>query len=189
MDGPRIAAASDPETARVPLRVMLVDDHALVRSAVRQAIAAPDVELVGEAGSAEDAFALALAVRPDVMLLDIDLPGMNGIQMLEELSPRLPDTKIVMLTVSDSERDMIEALARGAAGYLTKGCDEGEIVAAIRAVHRGDQYLTPGVAQKLALSLVNHRDRHPLEELTQRETRGGSNDERYDGCRSCQNKR
>ena len=59
-------------------------------------------------------------MRPDVLLLDIDLPGMNGIQMLEELAPRLPETKIVMLTVSDSERDMLEALARGAAGYLTK---------------------------------------------------------------------
>ena len=97
-------AAADPgdETSGTgaSLRVMLVDDHALVRSAVRQAIDSPDVELVGEAGSAEDAFALALAVRPDVMLLDIDLPGMNGIQMLEELGPRLPDTKIVMLTVS-----------------------------------------------------------------------------------------
>jgi two-component system nitrate/nitrite response regulator NarL len=102
------------------LRVMLVDDHALVRSAVSQAISAPDVELVAEAATAEDAFALALAVRPDIMLLDIDLPGMNGLQMLEELSPRLPDTKIVMLTVSDSERDMLEALARGAAGYLTQ---------------------------------------------------------------------
>ena len=92
IDESRIAAAlqSGSERAGTPLRVMLVDDHALVRSAVRQAIDAPDVELVGEAASAEDAFALALAVRPDVMLLDIDLPGMNGIQMLEELAPRLP---------------------------------------------------------------------------------------------------
>jgi two-component system, NarL family, nitrate/nitrite response regulator NarL len=120
------------------LRVMLVDDHALVRSAVRQAIDAPDVELVGEASTAEDAFALALAVRPDVMLLDIDLPGMNGLQMLEELAPRLPDTKIVMLTVSDSERDMIEALARGAAGYLTKDLSPEALLRSLRGTQRGE---------------------------------------------------
>lgn len=117
---------------------MLVDDHALVRSAVRQAIDADDVELVGEAATAEDAFALALSLRPDVMLLDIDLPGMNGIQMLEELAPRLPDTKIVMLTVSDSERDMIEALARGAAGYLTKDLTPEALLRALRGTQQGE---------------------------------------------------
>lgn len=120
------------------LRIMLVDDHALVRSAVRQAIDAPDVELVGEAATAEDAFALALALRPDILLLDIDLPGMNGIQMLEELSPRLPDTKIVMLTVSDSERDMIEAMARGAAGYLTKDLSPEALLRALRGTLHGE---------------------------------------------------
>ena len=120
------------------LRVMLVDDHALVRSAVRQAIAADDVELVAEAATAEDAFALAIAVRPDVMLLDIDLPGMNGIQMLEELAPRLPETKIVILTVSDSERDVIEALARGASGYLTKDLSPEALLRAIRGTQRGE---------------------------------------------------
>lgn len=125
-------------TGNAMLRVMLVDDHALVRSAVRQAIDAPDVELVGEASTAEDAFALALAVRPDVMLLDIDLPGMNGIQMLEELAPRLPDTKIVMLTVSDSERDMIEALARGAAGYLTKDLSPEALLRSLRGTQKGE---------------------------------------------------
>jgi two-component system nitrate/nitrite response regulator NarL len=139
-------AASDraavPEAGRLPreaasLRVMLVDDHVLVRSAVAQAIAAPDVELVAEAATAEDAFALALAVRPDLILLDIDLPGMNGLQMLEELGPRLPDTKIIMLTVSDSERDMIEAMARGAAGYLTKDLSPEALLRALRGAARG----------------------------------------------------
>ena len=89
---------------------MLVDDHPLVRSAVRQAISDGDVELVAEAASAEDAFALALSIRPDILLLDINLPGMKGLQMLEEIAPRLPDTKIVMLTVSDTERDVIDAI-------------------------------------------------------------------------------
>jgi DNA-binding NarL/FixJ family response regulator len=130
--------ASRADAGPAPLRVMLVDDHALVRSAVSQAIAAPDVELVAEAATAEDAFALALAVRPDIMLLDIDLPGMNGLQMLDELAPRLPDTKIVMLTVSDSERDMLEALARGAAGYLTKDLTPEALLRALRGTARGE---------------------------------------------------
>src|SRR6478752_6053735 len=95
------------------LRVMLVDDHALVRSAVRQAISAPDCELVGEAGNAQETMAVAPVLRPDILLLDIDLPGMNGIQLVQERAPRLPNTKIVMLTVSSSERDLLEAVARG----------------------------------------------------------------------------
>ncbi len=120
------------------LRVMLVDDHALVRSAVRQAISAPDVELVGEAANAEEAMALAPVLRPDVLLLDIDLPGMNGIQLVQELAPRLPNTKIVMLTVSSSERDLLEAVARGAAGYLTKDLSPEALLRSLRGTQRGE---------------------------------------------------
>jgi two-component system nitrate/nitrite response regulator NarL len=117
---------------------MLVDDHGFVRSAIRQALTAPDIEVVGEAPTAEEALRIAPELRPDVMLIDIDLPGMNGLQMLEELAPRVPDTKIVMLTVSDSERDMIEALARGAAGYLTKDLSPEALLRALRGTARGE---------------------------------------------------
>src|ERR671914_2746551 len=120
------------------LRVMLVDDHALVRSAVRQALTAPDVELVGEAASAEEALALAPVLRPDVLLLDIDLPGMNGVQLVQELAPRLPQTKIVMLTVSGSERDLLEAVARGASGYLTKDLSPEALLRTLRGTQRGE---------------------------------------------------
>ncbi len=123
--------------AKRPLRVMLVDDHALVRSAVRQAIVGVDVELVGEAATAEDAYAIAMAVRPDVMLLDIDLPGMSGIRMVEELATRLPDTRIVMLTVSDDERDLIDAVSKGAAGYLTKDLSPEALLRALRGTQHG----------------------------------------------------
>src|SRR3990170_2236580 len=139
-------------TGRAPTRVMLVDDHALVRSAVRQAIASPDVELIAEAATAEDAFALALAVRPDVLLLDIDLPGMNGIRMLEELAPRLPETQVVMLTVSDSERDMIDALSRGAAGYLTKDLSPEALLRVIRGTQRGEL----AMSRRLAARAIRH---------------------------------
>jgi len=137
--------------ARV-LRVMLVDDHALVRAAVRQAIDSDGVELVAEAATAEDAYALALSVRPDVLLLDIDLPGMSGIQMLEELAPRLPDTKIVMLTVSDSERDMLDAMARGAAGYLTKDLSPEALLRALRGTQRGEL----AMSRRFAARAIRH---------------------------------
>ncbi len=135
-----------------PLRVMLVDDHALVRAAVRQAISGGGVELVAEAATAEDAFALALSVRPDVLLLDIDLPGMNGIQMLEELAPRLPDTRIVMLTVSDSERDMLDAISRGVAGYLTKDLSPEALLRALRGTQRGEL----AMSRRFAARAIRH---------------------------------
>jgi len=121
-----------------PLRVMLVDDHALVRSAVRQAITASDVELVGEAATAAEALALAPVLKPDILLLDIDLPGMNGVQLVQELAPRLPMTRIVMLTVSSSERDLIEAVGKGAAGYLTKDLSPEALLRTLRGTSRGE---------------------------------------------------
>jgi two-component system, NarL family, nitrate/nitrite response regulator NarL len=120
------------------LRVMLVDDHALVRSAIRQAITAPDVEVVGEASTAEEALALAPSLRPDVMLLDLDLPGMSGSHLVRELAPRLPQTKIVMLTVSTSRRDLLDAMRHGARGYLTKDLSPEALLRSVRGIRRGD---------------------------------------------------
>ena len=120
------------------LRVMLVDDHALVRSAIRQAITAPDVEVVGEASTAEEALALAPSLRPDVMLLDLDLPGMSGSHLVRELAPRLPQTKIVMLTVSTSRRDLLDAMRHGARGYLTKDLSPDALLRSVRGIRRGD---------------------------------------------------
>jgi two-component system nitrate/nitrite response regulator NarL len=131
---------------------MLVDDHALVRSAVRQAISTGDVALVAEAASAEEAFALALSIRPDILLLDIDLPGMKGLQMLEEIAPRLPETKVVMLTVSGSERDMIDAISRGAAGYLTKDLSPEALLRALKGVHRGEL----AMSRRFAARVLRH---------------------------------
>ena len=125
-------------TGEGKLRIMLVDDHALVRSAVRQALSAPDVEVVGEAGSAEEALEQAPTLQPDVLLLDIDLPGMDGVRLLRELAPRLPDTQIVMLTVSSSRRLLIDAMRSGAAGYLTKDLSPDALLRAVRGIPRGD---------------------------------------------------
>jgi DNA-binding NarL/FixJ family response regulator len=120
------------------LRVMLVDDHALVRSAVRGALEAPDIEIVAEASSAEAAFDEALRTRPDILLLDVDMPGMSGLQLIRELHPRLPDTQIVMLSVSGDERNVLEAMRHGAAGYLTKDLGPEALQRAVRGIPKGD---------------------------------------------------
>lgn len=124
--------------AEQPLRVLLVDDHALVRSAIRQALEAPDVVVVGEAKSAEEALELAPQLRPDLVLLDIDLPGMTGIEAVRELAPRLPETLIVMLTVSTDRRDLLDAVRHGASGYLTKDLTGDALLRAVRGLRRGD---------------------------------------------------
>ncbi len=158
-----------------PLRVMLVDDHALVRSAVRQAITAPDVELIGEAATAEEALRLVPALRPDVLLLDIDLPGMSGTQLVQELAPRLPDTRIVMLTVSASERDLVEAIQKGASGYLTKDLSPEALLRTLRAVQRGELAMSRRFAARAMkhLSEAYRRGRAtlggPLDGLSPRE--------------------
>ena len=121
-----------------PMRILLVDDHALVHSAIRQALEAPDIEVVGEARTAEEALEMAPRLRPDLLLLDIDLPGMSGIEAVRELAPRLPDTRIVMLTVSTDRRDLLEAIRHGAAGYLTKDLTGEALLRAVRGLRRGD---------------------------------------------------
>lgn len=121
-----------------PMRLMLVDDHALVRAAIRQALEGPDVEVVGEARSAEEAIEMAARLRPEVLLLDIDLPGMSGIEAVRELAPRLPDTRIVMLTVSTDRRDLLDAIRHGAVGYLTKDLSGDALRRAVQGLRRGD---------------------------------------------------
>jgi two-component system nitrate/nitrite response regulator NarL len=134
---------------------MLVDDHALVRSAVRQALTAADVEVVGEAASAEDALLLAPQLRPDVLLLDINLPGSDGLRVLRELRPRLPETRIVMLTVSTERRDLLEAIREGAAGFLTKDLSPEALLRTIRGIRRGDLPMSRVMAADVIRSLAN----------------------------------
>ncbi len=137
------------------LRVMLVDDHALVRGAIRQALTAHDVEVVCEASSAEEALRLAPEVRPDVLLLDIDLPGTSGLRLLRELRPRLPDARFVMLTVSTDQADVLEAVRLGAAGYLTKDLDADALLRSIRGVRDGDLAMPRRLAARTMRDLVN----------------------------------
>lgn len=141
--------------AERPMRVLLVDDHALVRSAIRQALQAPDIEVVGEAANAEEALEMAPMLRPDLLLLDIDLPGLSGIEAVRELAPRLPDTKIVMLTVSTDRRDLLGAVRHGAFGYLTKDVSGEALLRAVRGIRQGDLPMS----RSHAATVVEHLQR------------------------------
>ena len=161
----------------LPMRVMLVDDHALVRAAVRQALTAPDIEVVGEAATADEALLLAPQLRPDLLLLDINLPGTDGIRLLRELGPRLPEMRIVMLTVSASKRDLLEAMRNGAAGYLTKDLGPEALQRAVRGIRTGDLPMSRAMAAEVVRSLAGDRRRtgprktvdDPFAELSDRE--------------------
>jgi len=143
------------------LRVMVVDDHALVRSAVRQALTAPGVEVVAEARTAEDALAIALSVRPDVLLVDIDLPGMDGVSLVRELAPRLPETRIVMLTVSSTDHHVTDATRFGAVGYLTKDLSPEALLRAVRSAYDGELAMPRLMAARLLHRLVESSRHSP----------------------------
>jgi DNA-binding NarL/FixJ family response regulator len=141
------------------ITVLLVDDHALVRSAVRQALSAPDIEVVGEASTAEEALLLAPRLVPDVLLLDLNLPGANGFALLRELAPRLPNTRIVMLTISSDRRDLLEAVRNGAAGYLTKDLSPDALQRAVRGIRSGDLAMSRAMASEVIAHLASATNR------------------------------
>jgi two-component system, NarL family, response regulator DevR len=148
-------------SAGTPTRVMLVDDHALVRAAIRQALDVPDIAVVAEASSAEEAMEQARSEQPDVLLVDIDLPGMDGLRLVRELSARLPETAIVMLTVSTSERDVLDAMRHGARGYLTKDVSPEALLRTVRGVHAGELAMPRRMAARLVARLVEASRRAP----------------------------
>lgn len=142
-----------------PITVMLVDDHALVRSAVRQALTADDITVIGEAATADDALLLAPQLGPDVLLLDLNMPGMSGLALLRELAPRLPKTKIVMLTISDDRRDLVDAVRNGAAGYLTKDLSPDALQRAVRGIRTGDLAMSRAMAADVIQHLATATNR------------------------------
>lgn len=129
-----------------PLRVMVVDDHALVRAAIRGAITSPGIDVVAEAATAAATLEIAPEVAPDVLLLDLGLPDRSGLDVLRELRDRLPRTQVVVLTVSGSARDVREAVRAGAAGYLTKDLDPAALFRAIDGIRRGELAMSRAIA-------------------------------------------
>jgi two-component system invasion response regulator UvrY len=150
---------------------MLVDDHELVRSGIKKLLEeVSGIKVVAEAESGEQAVRQVRSKKPDVILMDISMPGIGGLEATRKIIQSVPEAKVLAVTIHDDEPFPARLLEAGASGYITKGCDVREIISAINTVYRGGRYLTPDIAQKMALSFVSNRDKSPLEELTQRET-------------------
>jgi DNA-binding NarL/FixJ family response regulator len=135
---------------RSAIRILVVDDHSLVRAGIVRLLRDfPDMEVAGEAGSAEEALAKAQRLRPDVILMDIDLPGENGIAATRRIRERLPDARIIMLTMFGGDRHVRNAVRAGAYGYLLKDAPADELAGTIRAVAGGGAVITPRLARRM----------------------------------------
>lgn len=129
-----------------PLRVLVVDDHPLWRQGVARDLAEADFAVVGTAGDGAKALRVASATRPQVVVLDLQLPGMSGVELTRQLVARDASVRILVLSASGERQDVLDALTAGATGYLVKSAELGELVSAVRAVAAGDAVFTPGLA-------------------------------------------
>lgn len=135
---------------RQPIRVLLVEDHAIVRQGVRMLLdGQPDMEVVGEADEGGKALALVAQMEPDVVLMDLAMPGINGLEATAEIKRRWPGVQVVALTVHDNDEYFFQMIRAGAAGYVLKGADPSELLEAIRTAHRGEVFLHPPLTTKL----------------------------------------
>ena len=152
------------------IRVVLVDDHELVRTGFRMILAAQDgIEVVGEAADGEQGLALIRKVQPDVALVDVHMPQLSGIELTDRVRKHKLATRVVVLTVVSEAPFPKRLIAAGASGYLTKGCAADELVRAVRQVADGRRYLSPDIAEMLAMdALDGHRD-SPFDALSTRE--------------------
>ncbi len=167
---------SPGRAAREPIRVLVVDDHALFRRGLEMVLdAEPDIEVVGEAGNGAEALARAIETTPDVVLMDVRMPRGGGIDACTSIKDAVPSAKIIMLTISDEEADLFEAIKAGAMGYLLKEISIDEVAGSVRAVAEGQSLISPSMATKLLTefaSMIKRGDeRQPIPgpRLTERE--------------------
>ena len=158
------------------IRVLLADDHTIVREGVRLCLEAMgDIAVVAEAEDGQEAVRLATQLHPDVAVVDLTMPRLNGVEAIRQIKRELPDTEVVVLSVHDSEAYVVQALRAGAAGYVLKRNAATELAAAIRAAHDGQAYLHPSVARRVIddyLSRIRSTEdvvSEPHERLTPRE--------------------
>lgn len=157
----------------MPVRILIADDHGVLRAGLRALLnAEPDMQVVGEATNGQEALRQADELHPDVVLLDISMPGLGGIEVTRRLKAALPNAHVLILTVHEDEGLLREAMRAGAAGYITKRAIEPELINAIHAVWRGDLYVHPAMTRVLVqdLARASPGGREPVEPLTPRET-------------------
>ncbi|AHE66394.1 two-component system response regulator LetA [Legionella oakridgensis] len=152
------------------IKVLIVDDHALVRMGIRRLLEdLPDVDVVGEAESGEVALTLVKACKPDVVLLDMKMPGIDGWEVTRRLKKSNPQVKVIAVTAVCAEPLPTRVLQLGAMGYLTKESGIEEMAAAIRKVHKGEKYLSAEIAQKMAINSLQAPQESPFDLLSERE--------------------
>lgn len=151
-----------------PIRIVVADDHPMFRAGVVASLSAqPDIVVVGEGASTTEAVRLVEAHSPDVCLLDIAMPG-GGLEAAREITAASPQTRVVMLTVSEDEDDLLAAMKAGASGYVLKGATASELLNVLRTVNAGEVYVAPGLAWGLLREMSRPRSA-PLDELSTRE--------------------
>lgn len=155
------------------IRVLLVDDHAVMRAGLRALLASePDMEVVGEASTGEEAVELAERLRPEVAVMDLSMPGIGGLAATRQITGKQLPTRVLVLTLHGESEFLLPLLEAGGSGYVTKSCADRDLVEGIRVVSRGDVYLDPGAARLL---VKNFREPHeaardqPLGRLSARE--------------------
>jgi two-component system invasion response regulator UvrY len=151
-------------------KVMLVDDHDLVRTGIKRLLEDhPNIEIVGEAVSGEEALQQVSVYDPDVVLMDINMPGIGGLEATRKLLQRKPKLKIIVVTMHDDDLFPQRFLKAGALGYITKGAKVEEMLQAIRTVMANKRYLSPAIAQQIALGQVGEEVTSPFDNLSERE--------------------
>jgi two-component system NarL family response regulator len=159
-----------------PIRVLIVDDHALFRRGLEMVLEQePDIDVVGEAGDGAEAVAKAADLLPDIVLMDVRMPKRSGIEACLAIKDTVPSANIIMLTISDEEVDLYDAIKAGAMGYLLKEISIEEVAGAIRAVYGGQSLISPSMASKLLTEFAtmirrqDDRQQLPTPRLTDRE--------------------
>jgi len=152
------------------ISVVLVDDHAVVRSGLRLLLdAQQDIEVVGEAGDAKDAIFRARALKPNVILLDVVMPGESGIDVLPKLITESPDTRVLVLSLQDDPSYVREAFAAGASGYVLKEAADEEVVSAVREIADGGHYVHPTLGARMVAAEAQERAAAEADPLSERE--------------------
>lgn len=152
------------------ITVLIVDDHELVRAGIKSLLSAVSgIKVLAEASNGEDAIKLARDKRPQVVLMDVRMPGIGGLEATRKLLRADPDIKVIALTVCNEEPFPSKLLQAGAAGYITKGSGMEEMVQAIQSVCHGKRYISPEVAQRLALKHLTDDSESPFDTLSERE--------------------
>ena len=164
----------DGEAIMAPISIILADDHAMVREGTREILERyPDLNVVGEAEDGEQAVQLTSKLQPDVVLMDIGMPRVNGIEATRRIKAQFPKVAVLVLTAYDDDQYVIAILQAGAAGYLLKSARGSELVEAVRSVYAGESVLHPAIARKVVGRLAQigdgQRMREPVDALSERE--------------------